>query len=121
MRRRMIRALRWSLFLSTMACAAPKPTQRFPADAESLLQGFQETQAPARGAYDSLFHYFVLGWESYRRPEGSTAVYPGLPSKHGSADDRMEGFSRLAPVVAAWVSSGRPSSIELSPGKRVDL
>ena len=33
----------------------------------------------------------------------------------------MEGFTRIAPLVAAWLYSGRPSRVELANQKTVDL
>jgi len=112
-----------ALMLALAACAAeaPAPPPRFPSGGESLLDGFRRPSQPGAGAYDSLFRYFVLGWETYRLPEGTGAAYPGLPSKHGAHADRIEGFARVAPMVAAWISSGRPSAVDLPGGRRVEL
>jgi hypothetical protein len=33
----------------------------------------------------------------------------------------MEGFSRFAPLAAAWLESGRPNRVELTGGRTVDL
>lgn len=107
--------------LGLLACAGETAPVPFPPQAESLLRGMLKAGPPGAGAYDSLFRYFITGWESYRTPEGSGAVYPGLPSKHGAAADRMEGFARLAPLVAAWISSGRTSSVELYDGSTMNL
>jgi len=107
--------------LGLSACAAEVPPPHFPVAAESLLEGFRQSDRPAAGAYDSLFRYFILGWETYRLQEGAGAVYPGLPSKHGAGADQMERFARLAPLAAAWISSGRPGSIDLYAGRSVDL
>lgn len=121
-RRLIFRATSIAAQLALSACAeevAPPP--RFPVAAESLLEGFRRSDRPTAGAYDSLFRYFILGWETYRLQEGAGAVYPGLPSKHGAGADRMEGFARLAPLAAAWISSGRPTAIDLYAGRSVDL
>jgi hypothetical protein len=111
------------LMLVLVACGADPParTSRFPSEAESLLDGFRRPTAPSAGAYDSLFRYFLLGWETYRLPEGAGAAYPGLPSKHGRLVDHVEGFARVAPMVAAWISSRRPEAIDLPGGRRADL
>src|SRR5215216_5355984 len=93
------------LLLLLVGCTDPVPERRFPTEGEALLRGFQGT-TPTVGAYDSLFHYFVLGWDTYHLPIGSGAAYPGLPSEHGAGADRMEGFARLAPMVATWLASG---------------
>lgn len=103
------------------ACAADVSLPRFPVAAESLLEGFRRPGYPSAAAYDSLFRYFMLGWQTYRLPEGSGAVYPGLPSSHGAGADQIEGFARIAPLVAAWIFSGRPSTVDLRDGVRVDL
>jgi hypothetical protein len=107
--------------LVVSACAEPTSPPRFPVAAESLLEGFRRSSYPSSGAYDSLFRYFILGWQTYRLPDGASAIYPGLPSSHGAGADQMEGFARLAPLVAAWISSGRPGKIELYNGFSVDL
>lgn len=103
------------------ACAAEVPPPMFPVARESLLEGFRQSGYPSSGAYDSLFRYFILGWQTYRLPDGAGAVYPGLPSSHGAGADQIEGFARLAPLVAAWISSGRPGTVELYDGLSVDL
>jgi hypothetical protein len=121
---RLLRIMRISLaagigFFS--ACAEPVSPPRFPVAAESLLDGFRQSGYPSSGAYDSLFRYFILGWHTYRLPEGAGAVYPGLPSSHGASADQIEGFARLGPLVAAWIASGRRSTVELYDGHSVDL
>jgi hypothetical protein len=109
------------LLLAGCAAEAPPPTPRFPSDAESMLDGFRRTGEPSAGAYDSLFRYFLLGWETYRLPDGAGAAYPGLSSKHGAHADHIEGFARVAPMVAAWIFSGRPGAVDLPGGGRADL
>lgn len=105
-------SLAGSIVLLT-TCSPEPPTPGFPLAAESLLDGFRQSAAPTPSAYDSLFRYFVLGWHTYRLPDGAGADYPGLPSSHGARADQIEGFARLAPLVAAWVSSGRSSRLAL--------
>jgi hypothetical protein len=107
--------------LSACAADVALPGPRFPAAAESLLDGFRQSGYPSSSAYDSLFRYVILGWQTYRLPNGAGAAYPGLPSSHGASADPIEGFARLAPLVAAWISSGRPSTVELYDGHSVDL
>lgn len=93
---------------------------RFPAAAETLLEPFA-AGAPASEAYEDLFRYFLTGFLTYQDPPGASARYPGLPSTHGKRIDAMEGFTRLAPLAAAWLHSGRPASVELADGQAVDL
>jgi hypothetical protein len=93
----------------------------FPAAADSLLDGFRSAAAPDVKAYNDLFSYFVEGFEAYRTPHGANAVYPGLPSRNGPASDELEGFSRIVPLMGAWVHSGRPRTLKLNNGVLVDL
>jgi hypothetical protein len=96
------------------------PTRRFPAERESLLEPFGSGM-PTSGAYEGLFRYFLNGFLTYRAPHGQAAYYPGLPSNHGARVDAMEGFTRFAPLAAAWLHSGRPARIQVAEGPAVDL
>jgi hypothetical protein len=107
------------LLLPLLACSPPE--REFPTEANSLLDGFHRQSSPSAGAYDSLFRYFLVGWETYKLPEGAGAAYPGLAGKRGKVAERLEAFTRLAPMVAAWLSSGRPDSIQLWDGKSLEL
>jgi hypothetical protein len=71
--------------------------------------------------YDLLFCYFVTSFVDRERPGGSRADQPGAPSRHGRDVDALESFSRLAPMVGAWLASGRPAVIRDLRGKDVDL
>ncbi|MBC7791534.1 MAG: DUF2264 domain-containing protein [Anaerolineae bacterium] len=93
----------------------------FPSRAESLLAGFGSTGAPSDSAYENLFRYVLQGFETYRDSSGSGAHYPGLPSSHGARIDAMEGFTRVAPMVGAWLHSGRPAILIAVDGDSVDL
>lgn len=46
--------------------------------------------------------------------------YPGRPSINGQACDEMEGFSRLAPLLGAWVR-GQGRMLQLPNGESVDV
>lgn len=87
---------------------------------EDWLAGFRGDAPPGREAYVNLFRYFVAGFVTYRSPLGAHADYVGLGSYNGPAMDRLEGFSRLAPLVAAWLHGGRTTRIDLD-GRSVDL
>lgn len=87
---------------------------------ETWLDDFRATAPPGKDAYSRLFRYFVAGFLTYRSPLGAYADYVGLASYNGAAMDRLEGFSRLAPLVAAWLHGGRGSRIDLA-GRTVDL
>lgn len=70
-----------------------------------LLAPF-ERQAPlGHRDYLRLAAYFENGFVAYRNPDGSTASYPGLQSSHGRRMDSIEGFTRIAPLLAAYLNS----------------
>jgi hypothetical protein len=94
--------------------------RRFPVAAEGLLEPFG-AGAPSSEAYEDLVRYFLTGFLAYQDPLGASARYPGLPSTHGKRIDAMEGFTRLAPLAAAWLHSGRPARVDLADGRTVDL
>lgn len=83
--------------------------------------GARAAEPPSREDYARLFRYFVGGFEARRSPAGARAYFPGRPSSHGRDVDALEGFSRSAPLWAAWVSSGRPGAIRLADGRLVRL
>jgi hypothetical protein len=98
-----------------------RPFAVFPAEAEQLLKPFKDPAPPSQEAYADLFHYFVEGVATYRSDAGATVAYPGIPSHFGQFFDRLEGFSRTAPLLAAWLHGGRPGKITLSNGEIIDL
>lgn len=105
----------------TASIACQKHYPPFPRAAEHKIAAFLADSEPSPPAYDSLFVYFVEGWETYQEPEGTRARYPGLPSRHGAAADGMEGFARISPLVATWLQSGRIPRVAMSDGRVVDL
>jgi hypothetical protein len=94
---------------------------RFPAAAETLLSGLRCSETPAKPHYAELFCYFVTGFTVRRSARGAHADYAGMGSYNGPAMDRLEGFSRVAPLIAAWLHGGRPRRITLADGRSVDL
>ena len=108
------------LMLALLLSDGGRRGRPFPRAAESLLAPFA-AGAPSDNAYDDLFRYFLTGFVTYQDSLGGSAWYPGLPSKHGARIDAMEGFTRFAPLAAAWLHSGRPSRVELRDGGTVDL
>lgn len=93
----------------------------FPTDAEISLSDFRNSSRPDSNSYRKLFAYFIRGFEAYRSPGGAGGRYPGLPSRNGDSSDVFEGFSRIAPLAAAWVHGGRPSRVAIGNGNVVDL
>lgn len=78
---------------------------------DALLKAFRENVAPQASDYDGLALYFMQGFERFKTSQGSGAAYPGLPSDHGASVDQLEGFSRMAPLWAVWVASGREAAV----------
>lgn len=68
--------------------------------------------------FDHLAQYFVKGFISYRDPEGSSASYPGLPSSHGAHVDGVEGFARMAPLLAV-IQLAKPGSAQATVACRL--
>jgi hypothetical protein len=95
--------------------------KRFPEAAAALLTGFLDEPPPTRHAYADLFRYFLTGFMVHRSPLGAHADYAGMGSYNGPAMDRLEGFSRFAPLAAAWLHGGHDSQVMLADGTRVDL
>ena len=86
-----------------------------------LRDSFLSAESGALSRYETLFRYFVAGFLAYRQDDGAGAHYPGLASRHGHRVDSLEGFSRMAPLIAAWLASGRPSIIDVPGFGRRDL
>jgi hypothetical protein len=105
-----------SKFITPRAVVRP-----FPPEGESFLSEFLLDGPLTTKSYEKLFLYFIEGFETYRSQYGASANYPGLPSKHGKLIDQMEGFSRIVPLIGAWVRSGRPAQVRLTSGRVVDL
>ncbi len=76
---------------------------RFPAADQSLLKPFLDGRVPSRADYDGLVEYFQDGLVTYRERNLALVRYPGLPSDHGPLRDRVEGFARVAPLLAVWL------------------
>jgi hypothetical protein len=95
--------------------------RRFPREPHRLLIPFRDGSLLTEAEYRNLFLYFLEGFETYRRPEGAAADYPGLRSDRGPDVDAMEGFTRMLPLMAAWIGSDRPATVRLTSGKSVDL
>lgn len=99
----------------------PAATVTFPLSAELSKAEFPASGKLSEAAYGRLFRYFLTGFQTYRSASGASAGYPGLPSRHGPRVDRLEGFSRFAPLAAAWLHSGRERVVRLADGRQIDL
>ena len=57
--------------------------------------------------YAAISRAFILKWLDIVDEAGCRAYYSGLPSSHGTQIDGLEGFSRMAPFIAALTASNR--------------
>ncbi len=57
--------------------------------------------------FKDLFGYFADGFVRHAAPGFSRIHYPGMPSIRGHSITGLEGFARTAPLLAAWLHSGR--------------
>lgn len=83
---------------------------------------FGDDRLPAAQRYDALFGYFLHGFVAHATADGARVQYPGLPGIHGYRVSGLEGFARTAPLLAAWIHSGRsPRVRDPATGTEVDL
>ena len=93
----------------------------FPRSSEAVITAFAAKTAPTRRDYGDLIGYFVDGFLTYASAEFATADYPGYSSWHGALPDRIEGFSRMAPLMGAWLGAEPTTSLRLPSGRVIDL
>lgn len=67
------------------------------------------------------FSILLEGFVTYKSPLGPRAFYPGMPMVQGKDMASLVGFSRMAPLIAAWLSVGRSAKIRLINGRVLDL
>jgi hypothetical protein len=93
-----------------------------PGDAEVRLQTLFLGEAPVEQRYEAIFLYFAHGFASHLSADLSRVQYCGAGSVNGFAVDGLEGFARTAPLLAAWLRSGR-ARIVADPvnGRPIDL
>jgi hypothetical protein len=84
-------------------------------------KAFLDETRPVTERYAQLFAYLLAGFVAYRSEHGATAHYPGIASAHGRKIDGLEGFSRIAPLIGAWLAGGRPPVVEVPSFGAVDL
>lgn len=79
-------------------------------------------EAPAQQRYEAIFLYFAHGFASHLSSDLSRVQYCGAGSVNGFAVNGLEGFARTAPLLAAWLRSGR-ARIVADPvnGRPIDL
>jgi hypothetical protein len=91
-------------------------------DVESQVRQEFLRDAPAEARYRQLFGYFTGGFLRHSSPGFSRANYCGAGSVNSLAMNGLEGFARTAPLLAAWLHSGREAMfVDPAQGTRIDL
>src|ERR1700730_16194808 len=106
-----------SLFSAFMV---DKEDNSFDAFDQQLRDVFENHHQPEE-PYDFAFSYFVTAFRDRARKGGAAAAHAGAYSDNGADIDALEGLSRIAPVIAAWLASGRPEIIMDLHGNPLDL
>ena len=88
---------------------------------EDLRLAFASPGPGSDAPYRHVVRYLLTSFVDRRNAAGSAAYHPGAPSEHGSQVDALEGFSRLAPLLAAWLAGGRPAVIEDLKSRSIDV
>jgi hypothetical protein len=93
-----------------------------PGPAEAQLQQRFLSDDPAEQRFDALFAYFAHGFLKHATPGFERVQYPGTGSLDGYRLNGLEGFARTAPLLAAWVHSGRSRTL-VSPrsAREIDI
>jgi hypothetical protein len=87
-----------------------------PGPSEARLQTQFLSDAPAQERFDALFAYFAAGFLRHATPGFERVQYSGTGSMDGYRMNGLEGFARTAPLLAAWVHSGRPRTLASPDG-----
>lgn len=88
----------------------------------AVVRAFLSSRKSTPERYAALFRYFVEGFSSVATPTYERAHYRGMGSHHGYSVSGVEGFARTAPLIAAWLASGRPGVLSRRRGREpVDL
>ena len=95
----------------------------FEKEDDLFVRRFTDTSAPDAERYNGLFNYFVAAFLEFRDASGARIYYPGSKGNKGHSIEGLEGFARTAPLVAAWLASGRPAVVidPRHPNRSVDL
>lgn len=93
---------------------------RFPQSAEKMLDSFTARAEPTRDDYLALAGYFIEGFATYATPRFALARYPGLPSNASTVEQNMEGFARIAPLLAVMLQNLPEGEMTLPSGRKFD-
>lgn len=88
--------------------AEPLPASRYFDVQDSILrERFTDADIGAAERYRHLFNYILAGVLEFRTVAGERIYYPGVKGNRGHRIEGLEGFARTAPLLAAWIASGR--------------
>jgi hypothetical protein len=106
-------------FQEYWAKLGPLPV-RFPTSDQRFLKPFLDEEIPNREDYEGLVAYFQDGLVTYRESNRALVRYPGSPSIDGLLRDRVEGFTRVAPLLAVWLRNNpSPNSVQARQARQV--
>lgn len=74
---------------------------------ESFPRAFSDANLSSRERYRLLLDYFLAGFLEFRTATGERVYFPGFKGMRGHRIEGLEGFARTAPLLAAWLASGR--------------
>ncbi len=106
----------WYVYHAPYAAAA-----RFPAHSEATVVRFTMQSEPTRADYQTLVGYVLEGFLTYSTPSHAHARYPGLPAGGARRAEDFEGFSRVAPLLGAWLKHAASATLALPSGREVDV
>jgi hypothetical protein len=91
-------------------------------EAETSMQRQLLSDDRAEQRYRAVFLYFARGFVQHQSPDFGRVQYCGAGSVNSFAVNGLEGFARTAPLLAAWLYSGRETTITgPAGGPGVDL
>jgi hypothetical protein len=78
---------------------------------ESRIRDLFLSGQSAEVRFEQLFQYFAAGFVQHAVPGYARVNYKGASSQNGFDVDGLEGFSRTATLLAAWLYSGRSTMV----------
>ena len=88
---------------------------------QALKRRMADPQLDFTARTEGLLAYLTLGFVRNAIPGGAGAAFPGAPSIYGKCIDRMQAFSRMAPLWAAYIAGGRAPELKLPDGTSANL
>lgn len=93
-----------------------------PGPEEAQVRRLLLSNEPVERRYAGLFEYFLDGFVRHATPGFARVQYGGIGSWSGYEVDGLEGFARTAPLLAAWIYSGRGTVVSgFADGRSRDL